>query len=247
MFYTPNDVWAAAVARNTQVLKAVVAQLLGMLAAYGGMEARKLPRFLRTTILQVLRPAESALRRVIVVAARDVQLEVSASKARSTQQIPKTRSVKTRASRPTHMSFQLFDPRKRFGQPRVTYVSVAPRVSFIAPDAPFAPPFATASETQPLRNAEPVREISARHLCQRLKAIAAALEDVPHQAKRLVRLQARRENRKSLMAPLRPGKPPGHRSTPCHGVDHILAECHKFALGVLAEPRPANAKVPNTS
>jgi hypothetical protein len=244
MFKTSNQFWTEAVTRNTQVLKAVVAQLLGMLAAFGGTEARKLPQFLRATILQVLRPAESALRRVIVIAARDVKLEVSASKARSTQRIPKTRSLETRTS---HKSFQLFDPRKRFSQQRVTYVSVAPRVSFIAPDAPFAPPFAPAGETQPARNTEPVREISARHLCQRLKAIAAALEDVPHQAKRLVRLQARRENRKSLMAPLRPGKPPGHRSTPCHGVDHILAECHKFALGVLAEARPANAKVPNTS
>ncbi len=250
MFTSNNQVWVDAVARNTEALKAVLAPLVALLAVYGGTEALKVPRAVRSTILLVLRPAESALRRLIVIAARDVKLEASASKVKSARAIPNTRPktiiTKSRASR---LSFQLFDPRKRFGQKRVTYVSVAPRVFFIAPDPPFSPLALRPPEPSLARLLDPRlgRDIGARRLCLRLKAIATALEDVPRQARRLVGLQARRENRKSFIAPLRPGKPPGHRGTPSHSIDFILAECHRYAKGVLAEPRTPDTPAPNTS
>ncbi len=160
---------------------------------------------------------------------------VTASKAKPPEHISKPRSAKTRS-----LSFQLFDPRKRFGQQRVTYTSKVPRIFFIAPAAPFSPLFAQPSEPMPAPHREPEKQISARRMCLRLKALAAALEDVPRQAKRLVRLQARRDNRKSMIPPLRPGKPPGHRNMPTRGIDYILEECHKFAMGVLAEHRRPN-------
>ncbi len=232
MFRSANDFWNDAVASNTQALKTVLGSLLGLLTVYGGVEALKVPRGIRATILQVLRPAEAALRRLIVIAARDVTLEVRATKTRPPPHHPKMRSAKSQI-----LSFPLFDPRKRFGQKRVTYTSLTPRVFFIAPAAPFSPLFAQPPETRPMQNPEPEKPINARRMCFRLKAIAAALEDVPHQARRLVRLQARRENRKSMITPLRPGKPPGHRNLPSRGIDYILEECHKFAMGVLAEHR----------
>jgi hypothetical protein len=233
MFNSLDDVWDTAVTRNTAALKVILATLVGLLTVYGGLDAIKVPRTVRSAILLVLRPAESALRRLIVIAARDVKVAVSTLKLKPSPPAPKERTTKQRTSR---LSFPLFDPRKRFGQKRVTYASVAPRVFFIAPDPPFSPLFLRPPD--PLRDQallpETRQSIGARPLCLRLKAIAKALDDVSYQAKRLARLQVRRENRNLIIAPLRPGYPPGHRSKPNRSVDFILAECHKFAHGVLA-------------
>jgi hypothetical protein len=259
MFTSNNQVWDAAVTRNTAALKVILAPLVALLAAYGGTQALKVPRAVRSTILLVLRPAESALRRVIVIAARNVTGDATA-KAKPPPsglktQIPQRKpgSSSTSAHGPaTSPAFQLFDPRQRFVQMRVTYASIVPRVSFIAPDPPFTPLAARIPEPPLTRLPDPAlgRDISARRLCIRLKAIAAALDDVPRQARRLVRLQVRRDNRKSMVGPLRLGRPPGHRNIPQHGVDVILAECHKYAQGVLAEPRTSqtpSTPAPNTS
>ena len=71
-------------------------------------------------------------------------------------------------------------------------------------------------------------------------AIKGALENLPRQAKRLARWQARpmEARRPRLATPLRPGRPPGHRKRQTHEVDEILKECHWLAL---------NLPVPNTS
>jgi hypothetical protein len=52
----------------------------------------------------------------------------------------------------------------------------------------------------------------------------------------LARWRARRALRPGLTftSPLRPGRPPGHRRTPLHEVDRILAECHGLARDALA-------------
>lgn len=62
-----------------------------------------------------------------------------------------------------------------------------------------------------------------------------ALADVPRQARRLVRWQAKRKLVPTLRfkAPLRVGPPPGHRRIPVHSVDLVLAELHGLALGAL--------------
>jgi hypothetical protein len=68
--------------------------------------------------------------------------------------------------------------------------------------------------------------VNAARLSRRLQALKLALEDLPRQAKRLVRLQERRKASpwpKSTM-PLRPGHPPGHRRKPIHEVDEVLTE-----------------------
>jgi hypothetical protein len=72
MFHRFDHIWNDAVARNTEALKTVIASLLGLLTIYGGTEAVNVPRGIRATIMQVLRPAEAALRRIILIAARDV-------------------------------------------------------------------------------------------------------------------------------------------------------------------------------
>jgi hypothetical protein len=79
-------------------------------------------------------------------------------------------------------------------------------------------------------------QVDASRLSSRLEALKLALDDLPRQAKRLVRLRAKRDKVPSLAlkSPLRPGRPPGHRKIPLHEVHHVLAECHGLARDVLA-------------
>jgi hypothetical protein len=69
-----------------------------------------------------------------------------------------------------------------------------------------------------------------------LQAVKLALDDLPRQARRLVRLRARREKVPALRlkSPLRPGRPPGHRRRPVRDVDRVLAECHGLAWDAMA-------------
>jgi hypothetical protein len=235
MFYSTHQIWTAALTRNNAALATIVAQLWALLEVFGGADAVRLPRAVHSTILRVLRPAESAVRRLIVIAARDVVAPV-----------PKPASLATFGKRvtprqpPSRMSFKLIDPRKRFQIQCVTYTTLTPRISFIAPDAPFAPLFAQpqSPERQPIPSAAE-RPISARRLTLRLKALTSALEDIPRHAVRLARLRLRRTSEpRGFFSPLRRGKPPGHRKRAQHEIDSILAECHEFAVGVLSERRP---------
>ncbi len=239
MFYRFKQVWDAALVHNARALALVAADILAMLQVYGGMDAASLPRSVHSAILRVLRPAESALRRLIVIAARELVPEPAPTKATPTQT---TRHHTSPRKPATSMSFQLVDPRKRFGAPRVTYTTLNPRISFIAPAAPFSP---LSPQPQALPDRAPIsenadRHISTRRLNLRLKAFTSALEDIPRHANRLLRWRIRREAQQPprYYSPLRPGHPPGHRARPWHEVDDILAECHKYALGVLSEARP---------
>ena len=73
--------------------------------------------------------------------------------------------------------------------------------------------------------------VNAARLPRRLQALKSALEDLPRQARRLVRWQERREATPSseVQSPLRPGHPPGYRRKPIHEVDEVLTECHVLA------------------
>ncbi len=237
MFTSFKQIWDGALARNAAALAGVVAELLAVLSVYGGLDAVKVSRAVHSSIIRVLRPAESALRRLILIAARDVIVSPD-ERAPTNARTGNRTSPRKPASR---MSFQLFDPRKRFGAPRVIYTTLVPRISFVGPKAPLSPlsPLASLPHESRLVVEDADRQIGARRLCLRLKALASALDDIPRQAIRLARLRLKRETQQPprFFSPLRPGKPPGHRSIAHHEIDDILAECHKFALGVLSEAR----------
>ena len=240
MFRSIDQVWDDALARNGQALAFLAAELLALLAAYGGADAVSLPRAIHTTIIRVLRPAESALRRLIVMAARDVKVEHVRPDLQP-RPLP-AKQMRAKASHRSRMSFQLFDPRKRFNAPHVTYTRRTPRVFAISPAAPFSPLFQQPSSPpeRPPIPAAADRPVSARSLVLRLKAFTTALDDIPRQAKRMVRWRIRREMQQppKFFLPLRPGNPPGHRTKAQHEVDDILAECHSFARSVLSGPLP---------
>ena len=73
--------------------------------------------------------------------------------------------------------------------------------------------------------------VGAFRLTRRLQALQLALDDLPRQAKRLVRWQERRKASPSpkFLSPLRPGHPPGYRRKPIHEVDEVLIECDFLA------------------
>lgn len=234
--------------RNAQALKVIVAQLFAVLAVYGGVQGPevsfRVPRSVHATILRVLRPAESALRRLIVIAARHVKVETAPVMSPPGEVSPPGKRPVTGARRSRRLVFQLFDPRMRLGQRHVTYASIVPRVSFIAPDPPFTP--LAVRPVDRSRETEPEQQIGVRRMCLRLQTLTAALEDLPKQARRLAVWRLRRETAKrpTFISPLRPGRPPGFRKVPMFDVDLVLEDCHKYAGGVLAE---RSAAPPNTS
>ncbi len=62
--------WNAVIERNREALKRILAGLVGMAGMAGGDAT--LPRQLHRVILRLLRPAEAAARRLVIVVARDL-------------------------------------------------------------------------------------------------------------------------------------------------------------------------------
>ena len=190
----------------------VVSALLAAAGLAAGAAVAVLPRAVRLSILRVLRPAESAARRLIVIAARDVDRAVPGPPRALVGVIPKGSGE--RAAR-----FALFDPRKRFSE-------LGTGAGFVRGFGP------RISDVDGVRVVEAVREESDARVIARLRALHGALADMPAQARRLARLLAKRRAAGEVLrrtSPLRPGLPPGHRQRRVHQVDDILVECDLLA------------------
>ncbi len=216
--------WDLAIKRNSEALVGIVAALFAMLGIAGSDMAARIPQPLHRAVLRVLRPAESAMRRLIVIAARGLVVKAAPSRPIPAGPIGKGGGH----SRP---SFQLFDPRKNFaGSRRRAFARIAPRIHFFGPDPRVA---ALWSTPQPVAVPAPPPDglVNAERLSRRLQALTLALDDLPRQARRLARWRVRRENAKApkFKSPLRPGPPPGYRRKPIHEVDEVLIECHGLA------------------
>ena len=216
--------WERAIERNTEALKGIIAGLYVLLGI--DMVAR-LPHSVHRAVLRVLQPAESALRRLIVIVARGLVVKLMPAR-------PMPVGAITGKGGPSRPSFQLFDPRKSFALLRnETPQRFLPRIHVFGGD----PRVAALWAAPPLAAPAPLPDdlVSAEPLNRRLQALTAALEDLPRQARRLARWRLRRENVPSLKfrSPLRPGPPPGHRKRPVHEIDEVLAECHGLARDAL--------------
>jgi hypothetical protein len=214
--------WAGAIERNSEALKGIIAALFAMLGLDDDPTVSRISHPLHRAVLRVLRPAESAVRRLIVIAARGVVVKLAPSRATPAgHRIGKGGGVRT--------SFQLFDPRKRVAALRLPprkIVRNPPRIHFFPYDSlrPVPPPVADPATP-------PDGLVSAQCLTRRLQALKLALDDLPRQAKRLARWQLRRKKAPShkFLSPLRPGHPPGHRRKPIYEVDEVLIECDDLA------------------
>jgi hypothetical protein len=215
--------WDRAIKRHSEALKGIVAALFAMLGLEGDASVERIAPRLYRAVLRVLRPAESAVRRLIVMAARGVVVKVAPSR-------PMPKGLKIGKSSGTQLpAFQLFDSRKYFAelsQRRRKYPKNPPRIHVFPYDSLRPVPQPVAAPAPP-----PDGLVNAERITRRLHALKLALEDLPRQARRLARWRVRRENAKTprFRSPLRPGQPPGQRKKPVHEVDDILTECHGLA------------------
>jgi hypothetical protein len=215
--------WDLAIKRNSEALQGIIVALFAMLGLVGEATVSRIPQDLHRAVLRLLRPAESAMRRLIVIAARGLVVKLAPSRPMPTGSIIR----KGGNSRP---AFQLFDPRKNFNRSRRPKITrFVPRIHVFPYDSlrPAAPPATALPPPDGLVNVE--------RLSRRLQALKFALDDLPRQAKRLVRWRLRREKavNPKFKSPLRPGRPPGHRRKPTHEVDEVLIECHGVAWEAL--------------
>ena len=215
--------WDSAIKHQSEALKGIIETLFAML----DITVARIPKPVHSAVLRILRPAESAMRRLIVIAARGLAVKLVPSRP-----MPKG-TIIGKGDGSKLPSFRLFDTRKDFPelrQHRVKYAKHPPRILFFGSDSRLdslwavpEPAAAPARETDGLVNAE--------RISRRLLALKSALEDLPHQARRMARWRMRRENMKTpkFRSPLRPGPPPGRRKRPIHPIDEILADCHGLA------------------
>ncbi len=203
--------WKIAIQRNRKALGDVVAELLAL---------AQRDDTLRRSILRILRPAESALRRLIVVVAAMLVQRARESGANGVDkkdiQLPDFSSFATYDTLP---AFRLIDPRKTFGE-------------FSRPVAKGVPRICVPGVFDPVALKKPDNTLQALKPIRRIRKLQYALATLPRQARRLNRLMARRANAEPSPGkdgPIRPGNPPGHRQRPREPVDEILNECQWLA------------------
>jgi hypothetical protein len=208
--------WQAAININRKALLRIVAALVALVQT-----GSTIPRAARHQILRVLGPAESAARRLIVLAAQFQKNVSSPSASTASLPLPDFTAFDRATKTPR---FKLFDQRKRFDwlddQPAKQMPKAMPRISVIGVSDPV---FETPKQS---------RQDSAT-LTRRLQALQGALSDLPMQAKRLNRQMQKRKAQPAgpkRVPPLRPGLPPSFRQKPDHAVDHVLKECHALVL-----------------
>ena len=228
--------WSQYIDRSQQTLLRLIAVVFSMVGLADGVRPATLPRALRATVFHTLRPAESGLRRLIYTLALEMEREgyvlpewvkrafpnVVISSGNGAERVP---------------AFRLIDPRKYFAEvstsKRPRYTKGCPNIRFFDDDdwdcgaAPRVP-------SMPL----PDDLMDATQICNRLLALRAGLEDIPKQAKRMLRLKARDQRRFIFKAPMRPGLPPGWRENGQGEIDEVLRECHRLAKWALHPPKP---------
>lgn len=249
--------WEAAVAKNREALKRIVLSLVAMAAVAGART--HLPRRLHRACLRLLRPAESATRRLIVVAARGLSVTLPPLRPRKVElanrpgftlnrrgnPVPLPRRGPSRTKPVTRLSLPLFDTLPHLGPRRGRTVPPhrAPRVSGF--DGALAPAFAAPGRVGTRRIVPPPPlpddPIETARLVLRLEALASALDDLPRQALRFARWRSRAEARAAGPGPtrrvrrvsaLRGGRPPGALRRPSHEVHEVLVELNGLAVWV---------------
>ena len=107
---------------NKSAIARIVAGLFALLGLTGGSVLDRISAETRRSILRVLRPAESAVRRLIVIVSKSIH--VKASPAR-----PMPTGIVRAQQRKQHISFQLFDERQHFLRQQPRPKTVPPRAA----------------------------------------------------------------------------------------------------------------------
>ena len=217
--------YTKALERNFDALAAIILALGAMLRA-GIIGDGRITKILRLAVLRILTPAESAVRRLIVIAARDLPWP-----SLWQNWYPGEPGEREKPEGPvTRLAFPLFERQNaapkslKTSGPRIRSLSEPGRDPAGFPAAPLAPP--------PI---DPT--VDARRLWLRFEALHNALAGLPAEARRLVWHQARRGLSKKLAPrpPLRSGNPPGHRKKRTQEIDDVLKEFQFLAEEALAD------------
>jgi hypothetical protein len=223
---------ARAIRINQSALTRIVAALFAMVGIVDGVLAARLSRPTYRAVLRVLRPAEAAVRRLIVIAAKGLTV-----KPQAVRPMPKGLAIARKGSKAT--AFRLIDPKQRIAlwypkRRKPLPDHLAPRCLTIFKDPNISPVFQP--ETSQWRAAPPKDDsVDTARLGRRLMAIKQALENLPAQAQRLARWRARQTAKAKSASALRPGRPPGHRKKETHAIDAVLKKCHALAREVEPE------------
>ncbi len=225
--------WDRVIERNQAALTRIVAMLIAMVERGTGGMVALLPPSLYHAVSRMLLPVESAVRRLIAIAARGLKVNLAPAR-------PMPRGLAFAGKGGGQIAFQLFDTRQRFSRNgrRRTSVTVIPRIHVFA-DSPLVPLFQPRPLESPVlpKPDETADVIDATRLGRRLAAVKMALDNLPQQARRLARWRARRikMEKPTFLSPLRPGPPPGHRKEAMEEIDFVLRECHGLARDALYE------------
>jgi hypothetical protein len=207
--------WTRAIETNRGALEQVVEEIFGLLKFALTGTPKLWPHEIQAMVRRLLRPTESALRRLIIIMARDVKVKLPPKRP-----MPKGLKIPRKAS--GRMAFRLYDARKRFAPVTESTPEPkrGPRIHFFHGPAPLVP-----APVPQKRKPNPAT------LFKRYEALKSALEDLPRQAKRMALWRLRRQAKANVKfkSPLRPGQPPGHQKRPRFAIDHVLAICHGLA------------------
>ncbi|MEM0899400.1 MAG: hypothetical protein AAGI92_05560 [Pseudomonadota bacterium] len=223
--------WAFAVKRQRDAFRVVVAMLASMVGLVDGDlpprdEIFPLPRRVHTQLLQLLRPAESALRRLIFVYALGALERMRPGSGVVKEAAPLPDFSKFNAAREggSASKFPLIDPRKDF-----SYLWRDEEAGVASPS------------NAPTHEIE--KPISPVLVMRRVAALAHAYETMPKQAKRMAHwlraMNGPRSDDVTLppkLHPIRPGAAPGYTEKPANEADDLLCECEHIAGHALNYP-----------
>jgi hypothetical protein len=201
--------WKFAIEMHTEALRRILVTLIAMVSETGtdpqGNRPRSVPRHLHRFVLSLLRPAESATRRLIIVAARGLAVKLpkpraAKSERREARQNPRAMLEETREERvPRIPFFPMFDPRKRFDRkpPRRRIPEARmPQIRLLGGDDWSVPVYLRRpAPPPPPPPPTPNDPLDATRIHRRLEAVGHALDDLPRQAQRFARWKARRDAR----------------------------------------------------
>lgn len=230
---------------HTAALLRIIAGLMAWAGMVEGGPVERIAWSKYQAILRILRPAESAVRRLIVVAAARLPIKL---RTKPPARKPKTRPKRSagpenaevgKGARTGRYIFSLFDPPRRNSDesepndgPKSGHGSRqsgngGPRVWSV--DAFLADAEARFRGRPDALRGGPAADgtVAAKRLCRRLQAMVQALEDLPRQAKRYaawrnIPVEERPPHRVNAV---RPGRPPWLPRKSTHEVHEILREC----------------------
>ncbi|NJM28830.1 MAG: hypothetical protein HC855_00655 [Rhizobiales bacterium] len=223
--------WDLAMTRNRDALLRIVASLFAMLGLVEGAAIDRIPRALHTAVLRILRPAEAAVRRLIVAAARGMVVKPAVPR-----QMPRGEIVRKGSGKTRRPAFRLEDIRPPLlpPEPRPKHALKSFSPADLTPAMLRAlhrksRDLIATSKPAPIKDGK----VNASSLAHRLQAIKGALDDLSGQARRFLRWKAKRERiskeRLIYTNPIRPGPPPYVHKKARHEVEEVLRDCHWLA------------------